>query len=111
MVFCNFLCFFALFIFSIIVFGLFFDFLREGNGGFFDYLFAGFCLLLAGTGCILMPICCVYGLIGEVHFELKNSDGIVINKTVAPFEYTKDGNCFRFVDSDTTYCGWEVMYE
>jgi len=55
--------------------------------------------------------CLIYGFNGNVHFEMKNSDGTVIVKDVSPFEYHRDGNCFRFANDKQHYCGWEVNYE
>lgn len=60
---------------------------------------------------ILMPCCIWYGLTADVDIHMQNSEGKVIEKTVKPFEFEHDGNCFRFADdSDNTYCGWEVKY-
>ena len=36
---------------------------------------------------------------------------LVIEKTVKPFEFNHNGNCFSFADDDdNVYCGWEVKY-
>lgn len=64
---------------------------------------------LAVTG--LSSFGMIYGLQGNVHFELKNTDGAIVIKDVAPFGYKHDGNCFRFNGDDRNYCGWEVNYE
>ena len=73
--------------------------------------FAAFLSILSLAAVILMPGCIWYGLTTDVDFVMKNSEGKVIEKTVKPFEFSYNGNCFSFADdSDNTYCGWEVKY-
>lgn len=79
-----------------------------------DWLDGIICVILFVAGLAVTGFttgCLIYGLHGNVHFELKNSDGAVIIKDVVPFGYKHDGNCFRFSGDDRYYCGWEVNYE
>lgn len=82
----------------------------DGLDSFLDWLFVIFLGLIGFGGVITLPIGFISGFTTDVHFTMKNSDGTVVEKVVAPFEYSKDGNCFRFEGDSTYYCGWEVNY-
>lgn len=76
-----------------------------------DISFASFLGIVGLAAVILMPGCIWYGLTTDVDFVMKNSEGKVIEKTVKPFEFSHNGNCFSFADDDdNVYCGWEVKY-
>ena len=77
----------------------------------FDISFASFLGIVSLAALITMPGCIWYGLTTDVDFVMKNSEGKVIEKTVKPFEFNHNGNCFSFADDDdNVYCGWEVKY-
>ena len=76
-----------------------------------DISFAVFLGIINLAALILMPGCIWHGLTTNVDFVMKNSEGKVIEKTVKPFEFSHNGNCFSFADdNDNVYCGWEVKY-
>lgn len=76
-----------------------------------DISFASFLGIVSLAAVTLMPGCIWYGLTTDVDFVMKNSEGKIIEKTVKPFEFNRNGNCFSFADdSDNVYCGWEVKY-
>lgn len=71
-------------------------------------------IFLAAAGITVTTLsggCLIYGFAGNVHFEMKNADNTIVVKDVSPFEYYRDGNCFRFANDKQHYCGWEVNYE